>query len=190
MDHDIVVPAERLAAVGEAFFNLTQFPHGQHPVGQVAPGVGLRRRVREAELVAGDAGRGFFDLLGPFLARIAIEHVAWMRVVVEHIDRQRIPADERRFDRLDLLLHAHSRTAVGLADAVEAVCGDDFHQGVAARSLEHYDFDIANLLTTFLGLVQNLEFCRHGFFLGDRCGAVMGAQRAFGPHLRIAVTIL
>ena len=52
-----MVPVGRLAAVCKAFFDLSQFSNRQHPVCKIAPSVGIRRRVREAELVAGDAGR-------------------------------------------------------------------------------------------------------------------------------------
>jgi len=82
---------------------------------------------------------------------------------VEHIDRQRILSDECRFDRLDLLLHAHPGTAIGLADTVEAVFGDDLHQRVAARSLQDHHFDVAYLLTSLFSFAQDLELFVHRY---------------------------
>ena len=65
---------------------------------------------------------------------------------VEGIDLQRIFADQPRLEREDLLLHADAGSAVRLADAVQAVVGDDLDQHVGARrALHRHGLHVADL---------------------------------------------
>ena len=90
-----MVPSDRLAAVLESLPHLDQFLRGELRIAGVAPVVGLRVRVREAEFVRREAARVGVDLLRPLAAGRLVQHVARRFVIVDAHPVAELPAQQR-----------------------------------------------------------------------------------------------
>ena len=95
VDHHVVVPADRLAAVLESLPHLDQLFGGELLIAEVAPVVGLGIGMREAELVRGEAAGVRVDLLRPLAARRLVQHVARRCMIVDAHPVAELAAEQR-----------------------------------------------------------------------------------------------
>src|SRR4051794_15392281 len=82
MDHDVVIPTDGLAAVFESFCRVDQFPRCKQPVAPIPSEVSPRIRMRDTELMCGEAAWMRLTFIRPLAARSFVERVAWRCMIV------------------------------------------------------------------------------------------------------------